>query len=116
MAERPLTIDEIDTPAVLIDLDRARNNIARAQAHADAAGVALRPHIKTHKLPFFARAQVEAGGRQFVVAREGADGDRVNWDWLRRKAVRFLGSPDIVDRLASLEANAPATALTLQTQ
>ena len=61
MAERPLTIDEIDTPAVLIDLDRARNNIARAQAHADAAGVALRPHIKTHKLPFFARAQVEAG-------------------------------------------------------
>ena len=42
--------------------------------------------------------------------------DRANWDWLRRKAVRFLGSPDIVDRLASLEANAPATALTLQTQ
>ncbi|MDW6023998.1 D-TA family PLP-dependent enzyme [Mesorhizobium sp. BAC0120] len=61
MNARPRTVDEIDTPAVLIDLDRALANIARAQAHADAAEVKLRPHIKTHKLPFFARKQVEAG-------------------------------------------------------
>lgn len=58
---RPKTIDDIDTPAVLIDLDRALANIARAQAHADAHGMKLRPHIKTHKLPFFAKKQVEAG-------------------------------------------------------
>jgi D-serine deaminase-like pyridoxal phosphate-dependent protein len=55
------TIDDIDTPAVLIDLDIALANIAKAQAQADAAGVKLRPHIKTHKLPFFAKKQVEAG-------------------------------------------------------
>jgi D-serine deaminase-like pyridoxal phosphate-dependent protein len=61
MNTRPKTVDEIDTPAVLIDLDRALANIARAQAHADAAEVKLRPHIKTHKLPFFAKRQVEAG-------------------------------------------------------
>ncbi|MCP6524980.1 alanine racemase, partial [Klebsiella pneumoniae] len=36
-------------------------NIEKAQVHADAAGVKLRPHIKTHKLPFFARMQVKAG-------------------------------------------------------
>jgi D-serine deaminase-like pyridoxal phosphate-dependent protein len=58
---RPKTINDIDTPAVLIDLDRALANIARAQAHADAHGIKLRPHIKTHKLPFFAKKQVEAG-------------------------------------------------------
>ena len=58
---RPKTINEIDTPAVLIDLDRAMANIARAQAHADAHGMKLRPHIKTHKLPFFEKKQVEAG-------------------------------------------------------
>jgi D-serine deaminase-like pyridoxal phosphate-dependent protein len=58
---RPKTINDIDTPAVLIDLDRAMANIARAQAHADAHGIKLRPHIKTHKLPFFAKKQVEAG-------------------------------------------------------
>lgn len=49
------------TPAVIIDLDRVAANIAKAQAHADAHGVRLRPHIKTHKLPRFAQAQVEAG-------------------------------------------------------
>lgn len=61
MTMRPRTVAEIDTPAVLIDIDRALANIARAQAHANKAGVMLRPHIKTHKLPFFARKQVEAG-------------------------------------------------------
>ena len=57
----PRTVDEIDTPAVLVDVDRAEANIRRAQAYADAAGLALRPHIKTHKLPFFATPQVAAG-------------------------------------------------------
>lgn len=61
MTDGPKTIEEIDTPAVLIDIDRAINNINRAQAQADASGVNLRPHIKTHKLPFFARIQVKAG-------------------------------------------------------
>ena len=56
-----MVIDEIDTPAVLIDLDRAVANIARAQAHADAHGLKLRPHIKTHKLPMFALKQMAAG-------------------------------------------------------
>jgi len=61
MMNRPRTIDEIETPAVIIDVDRANANIARAQAHADALGVALRPHIKTHKLPYWSARQIEAG-------------------------------------------------------
>ena len=58
---KPKTIDDVDTPAVLIDLDIALRNIAHAQAQANKSGVKLRPHIKTHKLPFFAKKQVEAG-------------------------------------------------------
>lgn len=58
---RPKTVHEIDTPAILIDVNRVQANIMKAQAHADAVGVKLRPHIKTHKLPFFARRQLEAG-------------------------------------------------------
>jgi D-serine deaminase-like pyridoxal phosphate-dependent protein len=50
-----------ETPAIIIDEAIAQANIARLQAHCDARGVRLRPHIKTHKLPRFARAQVEAG-------------------------------------------------------
>lgn len=61
MTEKPKHISDIDTPAVLIDMDRTRANIARAQAHADAHGLRLRPHIKTHKLPFWAHEQVAAG-------------------------------------------------------
>ena len=52
---------ELDTPAVLIDLDRAEANLKKAQDAADKAGIALRPHIKTHKLPFFAQKQVALG-------------------------------------------------------
>ncbi|TJV68327.1 MAG: D-TA family PLP-dependent enzyme, partial [Mesorhizobium sp.] len=56
-----LSIDELDTPAILIDVDRAEANIARAQAHADRQGLKLRPHIKTHKLPYWAKKQIAAG-------------------------------------------------------
>ncbi|MGE0500499.1 MAG: D-TA family PLP-dependent enzyme [Rhizobiaceae bacterium] len=61
MTAIPKTVDEIDTPAVLIDVDRANANILKAQAHADAVGVKLRPHIKTHKLPYWAQRQLSAG-------------------------------------------------------
>ncbi|MDR3514539.1 MAG: D-TA family PLP-dependent enzyme [Azospirillaceae bacterium] len=52
---------DIDTPAVLVDLAIAEANIDRFQHYCDAHGIACRPHIKTHKLPFLARRQVAAG-------------------------------------------------------
>ncbi len=58
---RPKTRDEIDTPAVLVDLDRAEANLRRAQALFDGIGLHLRPHVKTHKLPRFAREQMALG-------------------------------------------------------
>ena len=62
---------ELDTPAVLIDLDRAEANLRKAQDAADKAGIALRPHIKTHKLPYFARRQVELGAVGITVQKLG---------------------------------------------
>ncbi|WP_214472809.1 D-TA family PLP-dependent enzyme [Mesorhizobium sp. dw_380] len=55
------TIHDLDTPSILIDAARAEANIARAQAHADKNGLKLRPHIKTHKLPYWAKKQMAAG-------------------------------------------------------
>ncbi len=52
---------ELETPAVVIDLTVALRNIARAQAHLAAQGLAVRPHIKTHKLARLAEAQIAAG-------------------------------------------------------
>jgi D-serine deaminase-like pyridoxal phosphate-dependent protein len=51
------TIDDLDTPAVLIDLGKVEANLTRAQAYADRHGLALRPHVKTHKIPELARAR-----------------------------------------------------------
>lgn len=68
---KPKTINEIDTPAIVIDVNRVQANIKKAQAHADALGVKLRPHIKTHKLPFFARRQLEAGAAGITCQKLG---------------------------------------------
>ncbi len=56
-----MKIDDIETPAVVIDEAVARHNIEEYQAHCDRHGLSLRPHIKTHKLPHFAKAQMAAG-------------------------------------------------------
>jgi D-serine deaminase-like pyridoxal phosphate-dependent protein len=54
-------IHDLETPSVLIDLDRMERNIARMQARCDELGIKFRPHIKTHKIPDIAKMQIEAG-------------------------------------------------------
>ncbi len=54
-------IQHIDTPALLVDLDRMERNLARASHYAATHGLALRPHVKTHKSPMVAARQVAAG-------------------------------------------------------
>ena len=58
---RPGSRFALDTPALLIDQDALERNIAAMAAHARAAGVALRPHAKTHKSAKIAGMQVAAG-------------------------------------------------------
>jgi D-serine deaminase-like pyridoxal phosphate-dependent protein len=59
------------TPALVIDLDIVERNIARAQRLCDEAGVAFRPHIKTHKSPVIAAMQRDAGARGIVCQKLG---------------------------------------------
>jgi len=54
-------IAELETPALLVDLDRMTSNLDRAADYARRHGLALRPHIKTHKSPFLAGEQIERG-------------------------------------------------------
>ena len=56
-------IFDLETPAVLVNLDLVEANIARAQARIAALGQAFRPHVKTHKLPELARLQIQAGAK-----------------------------------------------------
>lgn len=54
-------IEHFGTPCAVIDLDIVDRNIAQLQSLCDNAGVANRPHIKTHKSPFLAKRQIDAG-------------------------------------------------------
>ena len=53
--------DEIDTPALLIDLPAMERNIARMAAYFADKPAKLRPHAKTHKCPIIAQKQLAAG-------------------------------------------------------
>ncbi|HSS65691.1 MAG TPA: DSD1 family PLP-dependent enzyme [Gammaproteobacteria bacterium] len=60
-AEIGMLLDEVDTPALLVDLDAFERNLELMAANAEAAGVRLRPHAKTHKCAVIARRQIMLG-------------------------------------------------------
>lgn len=61
MARPDAPLAELDTPALVVDLDAMERNLARMAAFARAAGVRLRPHAKMHKSAELARLQLAAG-------------------------------------------------------
>jgi D-serine deaminase-like pyridoxal phosphate-dependent protein len=63
-----MKIQEISTPAALIDTARMQRNIQRMQVRMNELGVAFRPHVKTTKCIDIARAQIDAGARGITVS------------------------------------------------
>ncbi|MDG4821396.1 alanine racemase [Asanoa sp. WMMD1127] len=61
-----IPLSALPTPALLVDLDRLERNIAAMAGAFAAAGVALRPHIKTSKCWEVARRQLDAGAIGFT--------------------------------------------------
>jgi D-serine deaminase-like pyridoxal phosphate-dependent protein len=59
----------LDTPALLVDLDRLDANIGTMADQAEGVGLALRPHFKTHKAPEIARRQLASGAVGITVAK-----------------------------------------------
>lgn len=66
-----MRIAELDTPALLIDLDLMEANIAALMGRLRPSGVRVRPHLKTAKSPEIARILAEAGASGFCVAKLG---------------------------------------------
>jgi D-serine deaminase-like pyridoxal phosphate-dependent protein len=64
-----MILSDLDTPCLLVEQRRLDANLRRMQERADANGVALRPHIKTHKSVAIARRQRELGARGITVAK-----------------------------------------------
>src|SRR6201996_2750466 len=89
------------TPIAVIDMEKVERNIARIQAACDAAGVANRPHIKTHKSPLLAKLQIDAGasgitcqklGEAEVMADAGIDDILISYNLLGEEKMARLGA------------------------
>ncbi len=66
-----MIVSDLPTPALLVDRARLLANLDAAQARADAQGVALRPHAKTHRSPDLARLQRARGAKGLTVSTVG---------------------------------------------
>jgi D-serine deaminase-like pyridoxal phosphate-dependent protein len=62
---------DIDTPALLVDLDAMELNLRRVADYTRKHGLRLRPHTKTHKSPRIGRRQLELGAAGLTVAKVG---------------------------------------------
>ncbi len=60
-AEIGMSLDEVDTPALIVDLDAFERNLHRLADRVSKTGVRLRPHAKTHKCPTIGLKQMELG-------------------------------------------------------
>ncbi len=60
-AEIGMPLDEVDTPALIVDLDVFERNLHALADRVKGTGVRLRPHAKTHKCPVIALKQIELG-------------------------------------------------------
>jgi D-serine deaminase-like pyridoxal phosphate-dependent protein len=66
-----MPVEAIDTPALVIDLDKMEANIARMAQFFSGVEASLRPHTKTHKTPALAHKQIEAGAQGITCAKLG---------------------------------------------
>ncbi|MBV9530291.1 MAG: D-TA family PLP-dependent enzyme [Bradyrhizobium sp.] len=89
------------TPCAVVDMDKVDRNVARIQAMCDAAGIANRPHIKTHKSPLLAKMQIAAGARGItcqklgeaeVMADAGIDDILISYNLLGDEKMARLGA------------------------
>ena len=100
-AEPGLPLYEIDTPALVIDLDAFEFNLRTMSGLVEKAGIRLRPHAKTHKSPIIARKQMALGavgqccqkvGEAEVLVEAGIQDVLIsNEVWGKRKLDRVAG-------------------------
>lgn len=58
-----MRVEDLDTPAAIVELDIMQDNIQRMHKHLKEHGLRIRPHIKTHKIPAIAHMQLKAGAK-----------------------------------------------------
>jgi len=64
-------VADLDTPALIIDLDIMERNLGRMAEYTREHGLRLRPHTKTHKIPALGRRQLDLGAAGLTIAKVG---------------------------------------------
>jgi D-serine deaminase-like pyridoxal phosphate-dependent protein len=64
-------ISELETPAVVVDLDVMDQNLVRMADYCREHKLLLRPHTKSHKIPELAQRQIASGAKGITVAKLG---------------------------------------------
>jgi D-serine deaminase-like pyridoxal phosphate-dependent protein len=92
-------LDEVQTPALLLNVDGLERNLAKMARLARDSGKALRPHSKTHKSPVIAKKQVALGavgictakiGEAEIMVANGVDDVLITSESVPRNMDRFL--------------------------
>ncbi|WP_105428414.1 DSD1 family PLP-dependent enzyme [Neorhizobium sp. T6_25] len=100
-------IADIQTPALIIDLDAFERNVARMKDHAGAMGVRLRPHAKTHKSADVALYQIENGGAVGICCQKVSEAEALVRGGITDVLVaNEVADPKKIDRLARLARSA----------
>ncbi|KAH3787470.1 D-threo-3-hydroxyaspartate dehydratase-like [Dreissena polymorpha] len=68
MSELPVSIQDVETPCLLVDIDRVKANCRRMRDRCTEMGVELRPHMKTHKTLEGAELMTDGSKRKIVVS------------------------------------------------
>jgi len=66
-----VTVQDLDTPALIVDLDVMERNLRRVADYCARHRLRLRPHTKTHKSPLLGRRQLDLGAAGLTVAKVG---------------------------------------------
>jgi 3-hydroxy-D-aspartate aldolase len=94
---------DIQTPALIIDLDAFERNVERMKTHAEAMGVRLRPHAKTHKSADVALYQMANGGAVGICCQKVSEAEALVRGGVNDVLVaNEVADPKKIDRLARL--------------
>jgi D-serine deaminase-like pyridoxal phosphate-dependent protein len=98
---------DLNTPALVVDVEALDRNIAAMAAFARGAGLALRPHAKTHKSSAIARRQIAAGAVGVCCAKLGEAEALTDAGVAGILITSPVAGPSAIARLAALAARAP---------
>ncbi len=102
-------IEEVETPALVVDLDILEANLGRAARYAGERGLAMYPHVKTHKTVEIALKQLEAGAAGLTAAKSEEAGIFAEETGAPLVLHYPVAVPEKAERLAGVAAEVPLT-------